>query len=292
MNRNYVSEKINSFLSRPYPLLLAQKDRWLYVCIISIIIALLINLEQPFGLHGWIHPYKGLILCGFGCTYALTKVIFFVTSPRIFPNHFSPYNWTLGKEISTILMLLIFTAALNWIHAVAAISIFNASWYSFFCMQYYTIIFGTPPAVTLGLFVMLQHAHNSKSHVAETNNKFTNNECDIDKATHVQINGKFFAISDILYIEANQNYVEIHSVYDGSKQKQLCRTTIKHVESLLNSSPHFVRCHKSFLVNIQKVSGWKGNSDKIVLQLEECTEKVPVSRNFVPRVKKILSEKA
>jgi len=185
-------------------------------------------------------------------------------------------------------MLLISTGALNWIHAVAAISIFSASWHSFFSMLYYTIIFGTPPAVTLGLFVMLQHAHKSKSYDAEASQAYTNIVSDTDKAAHVHINGKFYAISDILYIEANQNYVEIHSVCNGSKQKQLCRTTIKHVESLLNLSPQLVRCHKSYLVNIHKVSRWKGNSDKIELQLENCTEKIPVSRNFVPIVKKIL----
>lgn len=107
----------------------------------------------------------------------------------------------------------------------------------------------------------------------------------IDKARHKQFesdgeilrdrstNGDYFFVrneargskvirikyDEIIYIEASQNYVTIHL----SNKSHLIYLTMKELEDFLPSD-RFVRVHKSYLINDQKISSIDGN--KICLE--------------------------
>jgi two-component system, LytTR family, response regulator len=64
---------------------------------------------------------------------------------------------------------------------------------------------------------------------------------------------------DIVYIEASQNYVTIHQL----NKSHLIYLTMKEMEDFLPSD-RFVRVHKSYMINEQKISSIDGN--KICLE--------------------------
>ncbi len=68
-------------------------------------------------------------------------------------------------------------------------------------------------------------------------------------------------ISDILYCEADDNYTKIYL----NRGQKLVSKTLKYFEESLN--PHgFVRTHKSYLVNVSKITRYrKGKGGSIVL---------------------------
>ncbi len=68
-------------------------------------------------------------------------------------------------------------------------------------------------------------------------------------------------IADILYCEADDNYTKIHLV----KGQKLVSKTLKYFEESLNAQG-FVRIHKSYLVNVNKITRYrKGKGGSIVL---------------------------
>jgi DNA-binding LytR/AlgR family response regulator len=73
---------------------------------------------------------------------------------------------------------------------------------------------------------------------------------------------------DILYVEALQNYVMIHTV--GGKY--ITYLTFKSVEEYLPSN-RFIKCHKSFIVSASRISSINGNEIMI------GDHSIPVSRN-------------
>jgi DNA-binding LytR/AlgR family response regulator len=75
--------------------------------------------------------------------------------------------------------------------------------------------------------------------------------------------------SDLLYIEALQNYVTLYTV----KGKFITQLPLKNVEQNLNGQP-FVRVHKSYIVSIQKIEAIQNN--EIILQ----SVKIPISRHY------------
>lgn len=75
--------------------------------------------------------------------------------------------------------------------------------------------------------------------------------------------------SDILYIEAMQNYVTIHT----QKGKHMTLLYLKNIEDKLDKQS-FVRVHKSYLVSISKIDSIQNN------EIVVGPFRVPISRNY------------
>ena len=85
------------------------------------------------------------------------------------------------------------------------------------------------------------------------------------------------ALSDILWFESDNNYVEIKTL----QRKFVIRCSLKR---LLDQLPitDFVRCHKQFIINIFQVESFKTNEVKI----QGVT--IPISRNTQDEVLRML----
>lgn len=93
--------------------------------------------------------------------------------------------------------------------------------------------------------------------------------------------------SNILFIEAADNYSTIHYVDNGMVKKELIRSSLKSISEQLADLP-IERCHRSYLVNIEKIKIAKKSAGKISLNLENTESIVPVSRNFAPKFEYLL----
>jgi len=87
--------------------------------------------------------------------------------------------------------------------------------------------------------------------------------------------------NDIVFVKADNNYSKI---YLTNKKELLACNTLKHIESILKSSG-FVRCHKSYLVNIESVIELCCSIPAKLL-LKNNYE-IPVSREGLKRIKLI-----
>src|SRR6186997_3548171 len=106
---------------------------------------------------------------------------------------------------------------------------------------------------------------------------------DADKTPVAEVGDYFFIkadnklvkvlFSDILFIEALQNYVVIHT----QEKKLINYLTFKSVEEYLPSS-QFIKVHKSFIVSATKIDSIEGNDIRIGQHY------IPISRNLKDEV--------
>ena len=75
--------------------------------------------------------------------------------------------------------------------------------------------------------------------------------------------------SDILYIQAMQNYITIHT----NKGKYITLLYLKNIEQNLDKQS-FIRVHKSYIVSIPKIEAIENN--EIIIQ----SFRIPISRNY------------
>ncbi|MCF8374419.1 MAG: LytTR family transcriptional regulator [Bacteroidales bacterium] len=97
-----------------------------------------------------------------------------------------------------------------------------------------------------------------------------------------------FYIADILFIKSADNYVELHYKEDNQFKKKLLRNTLTNIELQIKSYTNFVRCHRTCIVNtyfIDKLSGMCNNNELI---LEGFSEKIPISRQYLLKIKEAL----
>jgi DNA-binding LytR/AlgR family response regulator len=92
-------------------------------------------------------------------------------------------------------------------------------------------------------------------------------------------------ISDIALIKSADNYVEIYYSDHDSIRKKLVRNTLKNIEQMLRPYEQFVRCHRTFIINVRHVEKihLKINSSYVVLK--KLDERIPVSRQYVLKLK-------
>ncbi len=86
------------------------------------------------------------------------------------------------------------------------------------------------------------------------------------------------ALHDILFLQADSNYCNIFS----RAKKFTYATVLKKIEAQL-SSLQFLRVHRSYIVNIDKVTGFEGN------QLFIDDKKIPISKNYRNTVFKLFN---
>lgn len=88
-------------------------------------------------------------------------------------------------------------------------------------------------------------------------------------------------LDNLLYIESADNYATIYYLNKSNKAHYLIRNSLKWMEENLVKDTSLIRCHRSFIVNMDKVKILKKEKGGIMLELDaENTPDIPVSKTY------------
>jgi len=104
---------------------------------------------------------------------------------------------------------------------------------------------------------------------------------------------RFFSPDEIIYIQADRDYLRIFLSATPSKAENQWEKTIiikKTIKAAANEwEKHgFLQVHKSYLINFSKVIEWDKSAKKIVLQ--ETSESISIGRAFIKKFQQKWSE--
>jgi hypothetical protein len=286
--------KFLNIFSQPYPFPYAEKSA-LRVFIHSLIegafIAGFLIFFQPFNTEEWLDPNKNYYLWGYGGMTALAGIILRLGIFRIFPKYHSEATWTVIKEILSILMLLSLITVLNvayskWIFTNNDIGIGNFIW-----MFFTVCIVGLFP-ITIGVLLNYIYKLKKYSQPIEVHSQNTDNQIVINPDETIKFiaeNEKDtfeLAEQDLFFIESSDNYSTIHFFRNDKIQKEMIRGSLSRMEEFIKSS-RVVRCHRSFIVNLNKVEKITGNAQGYKLHLERPEIIIPVARKYAEIIEKL-----
>lgn len=90
-----------------------------------------------------------------------------------------------------------------------------------------------------------------------------------------------FLLNEFLFVTSEGNYC-IFYLYKNNKVKKISiRNSISNIETQFVNYPNFFKCHRAYIVNMNKVLTKKGNALGYVLSMSNCENKIPVSRGNV-----------
>jgi hypothetical protein len=90
--------------------------------------------------------------------------------------------------------------------------------------------------------------------------------------------------SDILYLQGSDNYVTVWYQSQNRILKFMLRNTLKTMEDELRTES-IIRCHRSFLVNIERVKIIRREKEGLQLEIDSAPPAlVPVSRTYIQQV--------
>ncbi len=95
---------------------------------------------------------------------------------------------------------------------------------------------------------------------------------------------------DLLYLESAENYVSICYLNKNKVSKYLLRDTLKKTEENF-SGTEIIRCHRSYMVNFDKVKIIRKDKEGLKLELDvPSVIEIPVSKTYVNSVMQTFSK--
>lgn len=229
-----------------------------------------------------------------GITTFLVMYANVVLLRRMFPQVFDALNWTIGKYILFTLwqcfVLGIFASI-----AIHAMQIYpeQSLWDTMKNFYLKTLTYGGMCIVLVTFVVrnaMLRsnlrqaiHANTELEKIRslkQSQQQSLANAITIHSDTSETLN---ISLPDLLYIEAEDNYSTFYFRHGEHLGKRLLRVNLKNVETQLNNA-YIIRCHRSFMVNINAIAHVRGNTNGYKLTVHHTDAIIPVSRSKGPEV--------
>ena len=92
-------------------------------------------------------------------------------------------------------------------------------------------------------------------------------------------------LENLLYIDSSDNYVTIHYLNKSKLSHFLIRNSLKWMDENLTKDSQLVRCHRSYIVNLDKVKVLRKDKLGIIMELDVVnTPDIPVSTTYYERV--------
>lgn len=286
---------MRNLLSRPYRLPNIGTASWRNALVFGLFIFLFLQAFQPFGMSAYPGSFWQIAL-GYGLTCAAVMLLLNGVVATLLPHFFSEPDWTVGREIAWILVNLALIGLANLLYSVAiGFARFSAEMFLWF--EGYTVLIGLFP-ITAGILwkeARLSRRYEQGSerlntvipHVeAVIEEPIESDPAPLPPVSSITIpseNGREdlnLPLSELLFICSAGNYLEVHQATGSDVKRHVLRGSLKNAEEALTAYPRLLRCHKSHLVNLDRVTKVSGNAQGYHLHLDQGEVTVPVSRKL------------
>jgi len=270
--------------SRPLPAYLTEKGNIIRLILLTAAFALVfINIYAPFGVQTWYNVTKWELLA-YSSLVILTGVLVVVISRIIM-------YWVAKKK------QLLLWHYLVWVLAEV---FFMAMFYTLFealilnDKRFIGDIFEAA-ALNTTLVLLLPYSvlwlYFSWRENKQRLLKLTENPPAVDNSKnlipfHDEKGELRFSIKaeNLLYLESADNYVNIYYLDKEKVSRFMLRTTIKRLEDCFKGT-ELIRCHRSYMVNFEKVKILRKDKDELKLELDVVnTIDLPVSKTYIENV--------
>lgn len=284
------------FLTQPYPINDSPRHKTRSALVPAIFVCAFLFVFRPFGLHRFENQILFLVSLGYGAITFFTVLLNLFVIVPLFSKVFDEIKWTVWKEILFILWIIFCVGLINSLYSLY---IFNDTFSIGYLVtfQVITLLVAVIP-VTLNVLTMqlvltrrnlkaaeelTDHMHH-KRRLDSTNGQIVTLHSDNKKEDLT------LQVSDILYITSADNYIEVHYQEQGVEKKKLLRGTLKNAREDLRNYTAFYRCHRAWIVNLDRVESVTGNSQGYRLNLNGTDTIIPVSRNLNEELNNRLSK--
>jgi len=271
--------KLLEKLKQPYP----PREKSLKTNIISItltsfFVAGFLILFEPFGISRWQNENKIWLLLGFGAVTFLVLVLFKFVLVTLFEEFFEEGNWTVLKEILVSLAFMATLAMANYAYASYYSPLSQWAFSSFLWSFFSVVAVGVFP---IGFSIIYNYNKQLRKYGQgiAVKKKESKKETEVvlwaeNEKDKLVIKGK-----DLLYMESADNYAQIFFRSGAGVQSELLRGSLSRMEEFIHD-PDILRCHRSFIVNLDMVDRVSGNAQGYKLHLQEVNKLVPVARKY------------
>ena len=267
---------------KKYPLSKNRQTKAFITIGFGIFVALFLAIFQPFELSAPGLAYRYLKIGGYGMITMLVLVGYhFVVLP-----YFDDQKWTVGKEITAIILLMIVIGLFNYLYTASIFHWSGALIWGLLQFVAYTLAVGVIPVTILTLLKQNQLQRRHLNEAQQINAAIPQESLPKSKSAMIHLEGDYnddltLDPNHILFIESIGNYIEVHFLAEGKILKKELRSTLTKAQKQLRPYDQFFKTHRAYLVNLQHIKHVSGNAQGLRLTLSEELKEVPVARSRI-----------
>jgi hypothetical protein len=301
-------------LRQPFPSFYPSR-RGIFICVLAgLSVFFVLFVLRPFGMSKYPLESRWWIALGYGGITFAISCLFTTLLPLLLPVLFDEKKWTVSREI---IFFIIITFVISFFNLLFSNWVDRAyfTWNNFLqsCIVTFSIAF---IPISISVLVKQQRLFHKYKKESEGLNKLlleagtvsstsasglAINKPPQKEASNYEANSLVVLIgdnqedqlkipvTDLLAIQSADNYIKIYHVSGQQPQTTVFRNTLKKAEEQLTGFPHFFKCHRSYVINLSKVTNINGNAQGYKLTLLGMQEQVPVARNYNAILKEKLS---
>lgn len=281
------------WLRQPYPFDRSWSHSVRAAIWAGLFVAFFLFLFKPFGTQvsagtEWIFARYCLY---FGLVTAAVTLLFNGVC-RFFPAVFDEEKWVVWKEV---LFNIVFIACIGFGNMLLA----HFSWKtplsarSFLVWQGLTFAVGIFPALIGALIGQMRLSKKYIAEAAQLSRPAPSPQAvshrDVVLSGDNQNETLRLDAAQIAWLSAADNYVQVFFFENDVLKSRMLRATLKKMEEALSDCPQFFRCHRTYVVNLDRVTGVSGNAQGYRLHIAGAENTIPVSRNLNEAIRQKLA---
>ncbi len=275
------------FLKKPYPFNDDLKHNTKVIFFLSMGVFVFLFLFQPLLIDALANREKYILVIGLGIITFLSLSLNLLILPSLFPKILHGSSWNVKKEIFWDIWIL-FTISIGYFLYYKAMGIME---FGFDVIIKLILIAVLPTSV----MIVLNRHRLLRSHLKtanELNIKLKENKSIQDKLVHFlsdyQKDNLSIKVSLILFVRSANNYIEVFWKEGQTVKSQMVRFSLIKAEEILREYKFIVKCHRSYLTNINHIEKIEGSSQGYRLFFNEVDFPIPVSKIYVSKLKELI----
>lgn len=232
------------------------------------------------------------IICGFIVSLSLSIYYFLIRG--FFPNFFDEKKWNIGKHTVMIIVTIFILSGILWVFNQIILPAETVKKFTYGYVTMLVLEIGFFPLIIFLLFderygnyiKNLEQKKATKKRVKDTKpiKRIKKTQNTVNKGVTIYSynnkNSLTFNINNLIYITSEANYGVFFILEEGQVKEKILRKTLANIEKDLKHFKNILRCHRSFIVNINYVNNYNSNSQGGYLKIKKLNKKIPLSRKF------------
>ena len=287
-----------NIFKQSFPYTTSWKSRLKTALGFGLFIAIFLLVFKPYGLMTFpmsrlwfISLVYGFIT--FGCIFLALILL-----PVFFPYFFKEEKWTTGKQILHTIVVIVLVGLVNYIFSPFLVDT-NYSLRDMLWFQGITLAIALLPVSIFTLLKQNSLLKKFEQQAAVLEKKLKEKPEPVrqqappglspeikNESPFIELTGDYqgekivLAPEDLYFIAAANNYIKVYFTKKEKISYSIIRMTLKKAEEALEAWPCFFRCHRAYIINLDKVEHVEGNAQGYKIRLVNSEESIPVSRNL------------
>ncbi len=276
-----------NIFNKPYPFNDDLKHNTKIIFFISIGVFAFLWLFQPYDISSLPTVDKYKLIVGFGLITFLSLSLNLLFLPSQFPTKFTSVGWNVKKEIFWNLWILL-TILLGLFFYTNALDVMKFNFYTVIKL----LLTGTLP---ISILIIINHNKMLRSNLMradDLNKRLKENKQIQEKVIHFnsdyQKDSLAIKVSNLLFVRSANNYIEIFWREGDSIRSQMVRCSMTNAEEIVKEHKFIFKCHRSYMVNINYIERFEGNSQGYKLFFENVAFSIPVSKSSASKLQELI----